>query len=256
VRILGRVATATPALALVAAAALTAAPADATVARFTVTAKISDHAADTGDIATIQGSVRPARNGSTVLLKQFIHGHWRTIAHTALERRSTYSFFVQPLHPGLKLYRVVKPHEGKIRKGYSPTRRLTAYATHSLTDLRWLPNTAFAKGPATVAGNLYMDAITGLADQSQTVSLAIDLKGQCTSVIGEVGVTQDSSANAVGNIEISAAGRDLFNQTFDPGLGAPLSGSVAGARLLHITVTGVTGSVVAAVGMPIVKCAF
>jgi hypothetical protein len=200
--------------------------------------------------------VTPARNGSTVLLKQFSHGLWRTIQVRRLERGSTYAFVVQPLRPGLKLYRVVKPREGAIRKGISPTRSLTAYATRSLIDLPWPHNTGFAIGEATIGSVQYPDAVIGLVDQSHTVSLAIDLKGKCRTLTGVVGLTPDSSTDARATVEISAGGINLLTQTFGPTDTANLSARVTGAKLLHITVTGVAGDSSAAIGAPIVRCAF
>lgn len=194
-------------------ATASAAPAEARqAAAYSVTARINASTAVAGeDTVKIRGKVTPRAAGEKVVLQQRAEGKKKWSVSGTAKIKPTGKFVLKddPSTAGTRFYRVVKPAEGKLKKGVSKELELVVYAWERLAFRAEGPSTNVRLDGATIATEFFSNNI--VTDVSGTPSaIEYTLGRKCLTLRSTYALTDSSATGGTGSVALKVDGVVAF----------------------------------------------
>jgi hypothetical protein len=215
---MNRLITAGAGLALIASplVATTATASDATAERkavaYSVTAKINRTTAIAKeDVVKIRGSVSPKAVGDKVVLQQRQENKkmWSVSGTAKIRANGTFLLKDEPSTAGTRFYRVLKPAEGKLKKGVSKELELVVYGWERLGFRAQGPAVNVVVTNATIATESY-DASIVTYKSGTPASVEYTLGRKCLKLRASYALTDDSASDSTGLAVLKVDGKVAF----------------------------------------------
>jgi hypothetical protein len=215
---MNRLITAGAGLALIATplVATTATASDATAERkavaYSVTATINKTTAIAKeDVVKIRGSVSPKAAGDKVVLQQRLENKktWSVSGTAKIKANGRFLLKDEPSAAGTRFYRVLKPAEGKIKKGVSKELELVVYGWEHLAHR--YPGPAVNVGIATALIGTESFA-SSLVTRTPGTPAAIEytLGKKCLALRSSYALTDSTATNGTGTVALKVDGKVAF----------------------------------------------
>lgn len=227
-------------------------------AAYTVTATASASTVVIGKTVKFTGSVSPAAVGEKVALQVRASKSkpWETTGVAKIASGGSYTVSDRPEVTKKLTYRVVKPASDGHTAGVSASMTVTVYQWHYLTDLDYGAGRDVGEyDTVTINGNIYKKSLRATSG-SYPGFLEYDVRRRCTTLTGVVGLSDFSSSDGSGEIELLADGNSIYDHTFTFGTDESVSLDISNALRLRFEFTPLVHNAYGAWGKPRILCAF
>lgn len=243
-----------------------AAGAAARAAKFTVTATVSSVEPEVDDKIKVRGTVKPAREGTKVILQKRYGttGEWKKAGKDTLNSNGGFTFKEKVGSVRFRQYRVLAPADGTIKSGKSKLMAVTVYGWRDLTSLS--PVTAVGTGESgsvSINGTQYEQSVVGTNVMDEG-TIAYNVNRACKRFEGRMGLSDSSALTATGEIKLLGDTTNLYTNSFGLTQSAPLSLDLTGVFRITLdwtssntegTPENQSGAIIA-VGSPRLLCSF
>lgn len=181
-------------------------------AAFSVFAKINKATAIAKeDTVKVRGRVGPGAAGDKVVLQQRMEGKkiWSVSGTTKVKANGTFLLKDDPSTAGTRLYRVLKPAEGKVEKGVSKELELVVYGWEALAYRTPGPSTGISPTRATIATEGFAASlVTSVAGTPGSIEYTLGKK--CLRLRSTYALTDSSATGGTGAVALKVDGAVAF----------------------------------------------
>jgi hypothetical protein len=212
---MNRLITAGAGLALIASplVATTATASDATAERkaaaYSVTAKINRTTAIAKeDVVKIRGSVSPKAVGDKVVLQQRQENKkmWSVSGTAKIRANGTFLLKDEPSTAGTRFYRVLKPAEGKLKKGVSKELELVVYGWEHLAHRATGPAVNVGISTATIGTEAFPSSLV-TRTPGTPAAIEYTLGKKCLTLRSTYALTDSTATGGTGLVALKIDGR-------------------------------------------------
>ncbi|QBX54430.1 DUF4369 domain-containing protein [Nocardioides seonyuensis] len=184
-------------------------------AKFKVIAKVNMTEAVAGeDKIKVKGRVKPNARGEKIVLQQRLDGNkkWAKTDTAKIKKNGTFVLKDKPSRGGEREYRVLKPGDDGIKKGYSKPMSVTVWAWEKLGYMPSGAKNAVTVNSGYIATEYYYPTI-----QTETAGtpgfIEYTLGKKCTTLRGTYALLDTSATGSTGTIAVSTDGavRSTYN---------------------------------------------
>lgn len=163
------------------------------------------------DTVKIRGRVSPKAAGDKVVLQQRMEGNkkWGVSGRAKIRANGSFLLKDEPSATGTRLYRVLKPGSGKVKKGVSKELEVVVYGWAKLGYRTAGPATNVSVTGATIATDYYgVSIVTETAGTPASIEYTLGKK--CTLVRSSYALTDSSESGSTGTVALKVDGKVAF----------------------------------------------
>lgn len=207
---------------------------------YSVTAKINKTTAIADeDTVKVRGKVSPRAAGDKVVLQQRMEGKksWSVSGTTKIKANGTFLLKDEPSTAGTRIYRVLKPAAGKVKKGFSKELELVVYKWERLGNRSPGANENVSSFSTATIGTVTFGSSLMVTTPGTPAYVEYTLGRLCTSLRTTYALDDSSASGATGGVKLFVDGVARVDQPLVVGQIVESSTGLTGAFRLRYELT-------------------